>query len=87
MKESIYKNYDELPLFLNAVRGIIIQAAFDVFGHVFGVKLIDIHHRAGSKAACCGVVEVFFDVENADTKLLQFGFVDQSLQHVAPHTV
>ena len=71
----------------HAVRGIIIQTAFDVFCHVFGVKLIDIHHRAGSKAACCGVVEIFFDVENADAKLLQLGFVDQSLQHITPHTV
>ena len=71
----------------HAVCGVVVQTALDVLGHVLGIKLIDIHHRAGGEAPGRSVVEILLHIENADAQLLKPCFVDKCLQHIAAYTV
>lgn len=56
-------------------------------GHVLGIELVDIHHRAGGEASSRSIVEILLHIENANAQILKPSFVDQSLQHIAPHAV
>ena len=71
----------------HAIRGVVIQAALDVLGHVLGIELVDIHHRTGGEASSRSIVEILLHIENANAQILKPSFVDQSLQHIAPHAV
>ena len=46
----------------HAIRGVVIQAALDVLGHVLGIELVDIHHRPQRKATCGGVAKFLFGI-------------------------
>ena len=71
----------------HAICGVVVQTALDVLGHVLGIELVDIHHRAGSEASGRSIVEILLHIENTDTQLLKPCFVDKSFQHIAAYTV
>ena len=67
--------------------GVVPHTAPDVLGHVLGVELIDVHHRAEGEAAGCGVPKLLLGIERPDAEQVQLCFVLKSLQHVPGDTV
>ena len=45
-----------------ALCSIIHHPALDVLAHVFGIELVDIHHRPQRKATCGGVAKFLFGI-------------------------
>ena len=63
------------------------EASSDVFAHILGVILVEVHHEPVQKAASSIVIIPLLDIDTADASFLQALFVGESVDHVPVKTV
>lgn len=66
---------------------VVHEAAADVLGHIFAVKLVYVHHRAQREPSGGRVIEILLGVKHAHAEIVETGFVHHRLQHISTHPV